>query len=167
MFLFCTYTRFVARCKGAYVKLHVAIGDRAVGKFVGKMRAIFLTALIAYGPSAPASARSDTDYPHRDWGHVATLDMTIADATTCIARELNRNGDALVLPVEGGNDVDFTVHVPWGKKMEPWETFKLRSSGGVTTMRVFYRHPVRQNGVGKDVARLQKRCLKVKSIDPA
>lgn len=117
--------------------------------------------------TAPALARSDTDFPHRDWGQVATLDMTVAEATACIARELSRNGDALVIPVDGGNDIDFAVRPMWGPKMEPWETFKLRSTDGITTLRIFYRHPVKKGGVSKDVARFQKHCLRVRRIDPA
>lgn len=114
--------------------------------------------------STGAIARSDTDYPHRDWGQVATLDMSLVEATACIARELNRTGDASVLPVEGGNDIDFAVRPMWGPKMEPWETFKIRSEGGTTTLRVFYRHPVKQKGVSKDVSRLQKQCLRVLNV---
>lgn len=126
---------------------------------------IVALALIA-APSA-AFGRSDTDYPHRDWGKVVTLDMNITEATACLARELNRRGDALVVPVDGGNDIDFTFHVAWGKKMEPWETFKIRTAGGTTTLKVFYRHPVKQSAVDKDIRRLQKQCLKVRQIDPA
>lgn len=114
-----------------------------------------------------ASARSDTDYPHRDWGQVATLDMSLTDATACIVRELNRNSDTSVIPVEGGNDIDVAPHLMWGPKPEPWNTYKLRNVGGVTTLRVFYRHPVKQKTVSKDVAKLQKYCLKIRQIDPA
>lgn len=108
-----------------------------------------------------------TDYPHRDWGQVATLDMTVQDATTCIARTLSRRGDALVLPVDGGNDIDFAVRPMWGPKMEPWETYKVRSSADRATLRLFYRHPVTAKGAGKDVRFLQKHCLKIASIKPA
>lgn len=117
--------------------------------------------------STPALARSDTDYPHRDWGQVATLDMAVVEATACIARELGRKGDAVVIPMEGGNDIDFAVRPMWGPKMEPWETYKVRSESGVTTLRVFYRHPVKRDGVGKDVARLQKQCLRVSKVEQA
>ncbi|WP_311271033.1 hypothetical protein [Sphingobium sp. WCS2017Hpa-17] len=113
--------------------------------------------------AAPSLARSGTDYPHRDWGRVLTLDMSTTDATTCIARELNRTGDAVVLPVEGGNDIDFAVRPIWGPKMEPWETYKVRSVNGATTLRVFYRHPMKPKTVAKDVARLQRQCLKILS----
>lgn len=124
-------------------------------------------ALILAGFVASASVGPDTDFPHRDWGQVAMLDMTVADATACIARELNRSGSVLVLPVEGGNDIDFTVNVLWGKKMEPWERFKLRGNGPTSTLSLFYRHPVTQKGVGKDIARLQKKCLRVSSMRPS
>ena len=113
-----------------------------------------------------ANAGENTDYPHRDWGKIATLDMTLDEATTCIARELARKGDVVVLPVDSGSDIDFAVRPIWGPKMEPWETFKIRQEAGATTLRLFYRHPVTRKGAGKDVVRLQKRCLKVRSIDP-
>lgn len=124
-------------------------------------------AIILAGFAASASAGPDTDYPHRDWGQIATLDMSVADATACIARELNRTGSVLVLPVESGNDIDFTANVPWGKKLEPWERFKLRGAGDTSVLTLFYRHPVTRKGAGKDVARLQKRCLRVKAIQAA
>lgn len=93
--------------------------------------------------------------------------MSLIDATTCIARELNRTGDATVLPVEDGNDIDFAVRPMWGPKMEPWETYKVRAENGLTTLKVFYRHPIKQKAVSKDVVRLQKQCLKVLKIDPS
>ena len=95
---------------------------------------------------------------------MAILDMSAPDAVTCIARELNRKGDAMILPVEGGGDIDFTVHVMWGKKLEPWETFKVRTENGKTVLRIYYRHPVKAKGISKDVAKMQTRCLVVKAI---
>lgn len=128
-------------------------------------RAIFtLAAAMAFAPVAIAGP--DTDYPHRDWGQVATLDMTLDEATTCVARAMDRKGGVLVLPVEGGNDVDFTHDVAWGKRMEPWLTFKLRAADRGSTMQVFYRHPYTVGKVAVKVRWLQKRCLKVASITP-
>ncbi len=115
--------------------------------------------------ATPALAGADTDYPHRDWGQVATLDMSLIEATSCITRELNRDGDATVIPADGGSDIDFAVRAAWGPKIEPWLTFKLRE-GEATTLRVFYRRPYSQGKVGKEVARLQERCLRVASIAP-
>ncbi|WP_293875583.1 hypothetical protein [Sphingomonas sp. UBA978] len=123
--------------------------------------------LILAGFAATASADKDTDYPHRDWGHVATLDMSVAEATACIARALDKGGSVLVLPVDGGNDIDYSVDVPWGKRPDAWERFKLRNDGATTTLRLFYRHPVSQKGAGKDVERLKKQCLRVSRVDPA
>lgn len=130
-----------------------------------KRLAIALTAALVLIPAADAG--EDTDYPHRDWGQVATLDMSVTDATACIARELNRNGEASVIPADGGNDVDYALRVMFGKKMEPWMTFKLREHDGRATMRIFYRHPFKASGIIKQVERLQKHCLKVASIMPA
>jgi hypothetical protein len=123
-------------------------------------RLIPLTALAA----VPSASVAGPDYPHRDWGKVAILDMTAADAITCIARELNRNGDAMILPVEGGGDIDFTAHVMFGKKLEPWETFKVRTEGEKTVLRIFYRHPIRAKRLTKDVEKMRGRCLKVTEI---
>lgn len=126
---------------------------------------ITLAAALALAPAA--SAAPDTDYPHRDWGQVATLDMSVIDATACIARELGRNGETSIIPAEGGNDIDYALRVMWGKKMEPWMTFKLRESEDGATMRIFYRHPFKAKNIIKQVERLQKRCLKVRSITSA
>jgi len=118
-------------------------------------------ALILAVVATTASARSDTDYPHRDWGQVMTLDMSVADATACIARELGRRADASVIPAEGGNDIDIAPRGLWGPKSEPWQTYKIRSENGTTVLRAFYRHPVRQGAVTKEVAKLGRRCLKL------
>ena len=126
----------------------------------------FAIILAGFALDPSAHARSDTDYPHRDWGQVVTLDMTVAEATSCVARELGRTADVSVIPAEGGNDIDIAAHVMWGKKMEPWQTYKIRGEGGIVTLRGFYRHPVKQKAVSKEVAKLQDRCLKAKSIDP-
>jgi hypothetical protein len=130
------------------------------------MKMIAITILSIATLPSQASARSDTDYPHRDWGQVVTLDMSVTDATACIMRELGRRADATVIPMDGGNDIDIAAHLAWGKKMEPWQTYKIRGDGGVTTMRAFYRHPVTQAGVSKEVGKLQEHCLKVKAISP-
>lgn len=117
--------------------------------------------------ASPALADPDTDYPHRDWGQVATLDMTLMDATACIARTLDRRGDAIVIPAEGGNDIDFAVRPAWGPKMEPWLSFKLREEGSATQLRIFYRRPMSRGKVANEVERLRKRCLMVSSITPS
>lgn len=119
--------------------------------------------LILAGFATPGAAQ---DYPHRDWGQVVTLDMTMADATACIAREMDRHGSVLVLPVEGGADIDFSVDVMWGKQLDPWERFKLRTEEGKTVLRVFYRKPTGPKSVGKDVERLRKRCLVIREMRP-
>jgi hypothetical protein len=56
--------------------------------------------------ASPATAQSNSRYPHRDWGKVATLNMSVIDATTCILRVLNRGSTATLIPAEGGNDID-------------------------------------------------------------
>lgn len=127
---------------------------------------LVLAASLAFIPAA--SAGPDTDFPHRDWGQVAILDMTLADATSCIARAMDRDGAVLVLPVDGGNDIDFSPGTMFGGSTnEPFLRFKVRESGDASTMRLFYRHPVRKKLAGRYVEKLQKRCLKVRSIDPA
>lgn len=112
-----------------------------------------------------ASARSDTDYPHRDWGKVVTLDMSVVDATACIMRELGRSADVTVIPADGGNDIDVAPHLMWGRKSEPWQTYQIRDQSGITTMRAFYRHPVKQSAIDKEVAKLQKFCLNATKIE--
>lgn len=122
-----------------------------------------LAIILAGFAATPAIAASDTDYPHRDWGQTLTLDMTTADATACIARTMGRHAEAAVIPMDGGNDIDVAPNSLWGPKLEPWTTFKVREAAGVVTLQVFYRHPIKQSSVGKEVARLEKRCLKVAS----
>ena len=121
-------------------------------------------AIILIGFAAvPAIAAPDTDYPHRPWGTVLTLDMSVSDETACIARTMGRHAEAAVIPMEAGNDIDVAPNSLWGPKLEPWMTFKVREEGGAVTMRAFYRHPVKKSSVSKDVARLEKRCLQVKA----
>jgi hypothetical protein len=112
-----------------------------------------------------ALTQSGTDHPHRDWGQVATLDMSITDATACIMRELGRNGEVALIPTEQGNDIDFALRVFAGKKMEPWLTFKLEKAEESTTLRVFYRRPFSAKGIIKQIERLQGRCLRVRAIE--
>jgi hypothetical protein len=118
--------------------------------------------LVLAGMALSASVGPDTDYPHRDWGQVVTLDMTVEAATTCIATTLNRDGDVLVVPVDGGSDIAYTLRKMWGPKGEPWERFKVRGEDGGATLRVFYRHPLSVGKITKHVGKLQKRCLKVR-----
>ena len=122
-------------------------------------------AILLASMSGVATAKTDTDYPHRDWGKELVLDMSLIDATACITREKGRQGTATVIPAEGGNDIDFKVAPVLfaGPSGEPWETFKVRESNGVTTLKVFYRHPYRQATISKDMAKLAKKCLRVKS----
>lgn len=127
-------------------------------------------ALILAGFAASASAGPDTDYPHRDWGQVAALDMTVSEAAACIVRIKSGGGaTAQVVPADGGTDIDFrpSAGLFGGSVFEPWETFKLREASGTTSMRIFYRHPYRQDGISKDFARLRKKCLKVVAVRPS
>lgn len=116
--------------------------------------------------AALMAAFSPQDYPHRDWGKVATLSMSVDEAAACIARTYNRRGGALVVPADGGVDIDATsfATIPRG---EPWQRFKLRTAGDVTTMRVLFRRPLSAKRTEKDVRKLGADCLRISSIDPA
>ena len=127
-----------------------------------------LAIILAGFATVPAHAGPDTDYPHRDWGKVAILDMTVAEATACVAREMRRHGPVLSIGAEGGNDIDWT---PGGLFQsggaEPWITFRIRSEHDQTRLRVLYRHPIIAKGVDGYIKKLEKRCLKVARISPA
>lgn len=116
--------------------------------------------------STPALARSDTDYPHRDWGKVVMLDMSAEDATGCIAREMRRQGPVMTLPVEGGNDIDWTAGGLFqAGGTEAWMTFKVRPETDGSSLRIFYRHPIISKGVYGYMKKLQKHCLRVSKTD--
>jgi hypothetical protein len=123
---------------------------------------VVIAALILSAAAAP-----DTDYLHRDWGQVATLDMSLADATACIARTLDREGSVLVLPVDGGNDLDYSAGTIFGGSVnEPWAQFKIRGTAAPTELRILYRHPVNQKWLRRVMRNLGKRCLKIGSLKP-
>lgn len=122
---------------------------------------LFLPILLAAIPGGSLAA-SDTDYPHRDWGQTLTLDMSVSDATDCIARVFDKGGSVLVLPTEGGNDIDWSIDVPWGKRPDAWERYSLRANGTATTLRASYRHPSSQKRVSKHVDNLKRACLRVR-----
>lgn len=126
-----------------------------------------LAAAMAFAPVAIASP--DTDYPHRDWGQVATLDMSLADATTCVTRGIARTYERVItVPVEGGTDIDAGPGGGFfGVAHDPWVRLMVREDAGAVTLRAFYRHPVSRKDVGKIIEKLKKRCLKVASIAPA
>jgi hypothetical protein len=92
--------------------------------------------------------------------------MTLADATTCVARTMDREGSVLVLPVEGGNDLDYSAGTMFGGSVnEAWATFAIRG-GQTSTLRISYRHPVNQKWLRRVMRNLQKRCLRVRQIQP-
>ena len=125
-----------------------------------KTPAIMLAGLAVF--ATHASARSGTDYPHRDWGQVLTLEMSVDEATACIAREMRRQGPILVLPVDGGNDIDWTAGGLFQKGgTEAWVNFKIRREGDTTKLRIFYRHPIITKGLNGYVKKLEKQCLVV------
>lgn len=131
------------------------------------IRTTITLAALALTPAATAAP--DTDYPHRDWGQVATLDMSLSDSAACLTRELARQyGHTLPIQVDGGTDIDAGPGPNmFGVPYEPWLRFKIRNEASATTLRVFYRHPVSQKQVSKLVQKMSKRCLKVRSISPA
>lgn len=147
------------------------IQDCALGILHGTLHLMRTPALLLTGFAAliatTATAGPETDFPHRDWGKIATLDMNQADASACVARAMDREGSVLVLPVDGGNDIDFSPGGLFGATTgEPFLRFKVRGGGSTSSLRVFYRHPIKQKLAGRYVEKLQKRCLKVRQIDP-
>lgn len=128
--------------------------------------ALSLAAYLAFVPVA--NAAPETDFPHRDWGKVATLDMTLPDATTCVTRGLARSYARIIpMPAENGTDIDGGPGGGvFGVPADPWVRAKVRQEGDVVTLRMFYRHPVSQKQVEKVVRRLEKHCLKVRSMNP-
>ncbi|MEY4056180.1 MAG: hypothetical protein RL519_1515 [Pseudomonadota bacterium] len=125
---------------------------------------ITVIAVIAFASSA--SAAPDTDYPHRDWGKVAVIDMSLPDATTCVIRGIARTYERVVpASVDGGTDIDAGPGGGlFGIAHDPWLRLMVREIDGDVTLRVFYRHPVSQKQVNKLVSKIQERCLKVRSI---
>lgn len=130
-------------------------------------RAIISLATIWFSMGT-AFASADTDYPHRDWGRVAILDMTPAEATSCVAQGISRSFErVLPIPVEKGTDIDAGPGGGFfGVSHDPWVRLKIRQEEGGVTLHAFYRHPLSQERIGKEIARMQKRCLKVRSIQP-
>ena len=123
------------------------------------------TALILVLASATAASAQDTDKPHRPWGKVAVLGMSFNDARACIAREFDKRGSVLVLPVEGGVDIDWTIGgAPFAPNMgEPLMTFQLRT-GAEVTLSALYRHPLQAKTIDGTLRSLTKRCLVVREI---
>lgn len=126
-------------------------------------RLIPLAALIV----SPAFASADTDYPHRDWGKVATLDMTASDATTCVTHELARQFERIIpVPTDGGAEIDGGPGGGFfGVAHDPWVRYKIRTEGGAVLLRISYRHPISQGTIERDVRRMSERCLKVRRIE--
>lgn len=120
--------------------------------------------LIFAGFAATASAKQDTDQPHRDWGKTAALGMSVTDATACIVRAKSRGGASTqIIPSENGVDIDYRAPggLFGGSVGKPWITYQLRENGAGASLTILYRHPYRQGGISKDFANLAKRCLKV------
>ena len=117
--------------------------------------------------AAPAIAGPDTDYPHRDWGKVATINMPLADATACVARGIRKQyPSVMVVPAEGGSDIDAAPGGGlFGIAHDPWLRLKVRGEGQKSTLRIFYRHPVNQKRIDKEVQKFEKLCLVVERID--
>lgn len=125
-----------------------------------------MLALITLGFAMPSAKPQDTDYPHRDWGEIAHLDMTAVEGAACVTRQLARiYGRVTPVPAEGGTDIEGG---PGGGLLgaahDPWVSYQVRASGDGSTLRVFYRHPVSAKNVGRDVRRMTKKCLRVARI---
>lgn len=120
------------------------------------------------GLTATSAAATDTDYPHRDWGQVATLDMTATEAAACVTRQLARiYGNVIPVPAEGGTDIEGAPGGGFfGVAHDPWVSYQVRQENDATVLRVFYRHPVSQKNISRDVRRMGERCLKIRQIDP-
>lgn len=124
--------------------------------------------LFAFALAAPlAPAQSGTDYPHRDWGQTATLDMSLGDATTCVTQGIARTFERVIpVPAESGSDIDAGPGGGiFGVAHDPWIRLKVRQEGTTVTLRAFYRHPLSQKRVGKLIDKMQKRCLRIRSLD--
>lgn len=128
-----------------------------------------IVTLILLAVAAPASAKEDTDYPHRDWGQVATLDMTPNEAAACVTRQLSRQfGRVTPVPAEGGTDIEGGPGGGvFGVAHDPWVSYHVRAEGQAATLRVFYRHPVSQKNLTRDVRRMGEKCLKIAKLSPA
>ena len=125
--------------------------------------------LLAGFAAIPAHAGPETDFPHREWGMVAMLNMSLTDATACVTRELARQyGRTTPVPAEGGTDIDGGPGGGlFGLAYDPWVRIKVREANGVVTLGASYRHPVSAKQLGKVITRMQKRCLRVAEIRPA
>lgn len=124
--------------------------------------ASYIGALVGF-VALGAAQGADTDYPHRDWGQTVTLDMTAPEAAACITRQMARlYGRVIPVPAEGGTDIEGGPGGGFfGTAHDPWVSYQVRSAANVTTLRVFYRHPISQKNIGRDVRRMGAKCLKI------
>ncbi len=126
-------------------------------------------AIILAGFALTASAEKDTDYPHRDWGRVVTLNMPLAAATACVTRQVSKlYGRVTPVPAEGGTDVEGGPGGGlFGVAHDPWVSYQVRGAANGSVLRVFYRHPVSQKTISREVKRMGEKCLQIASIAPA
>ena len=129
------------------------------------MIAVAALTVVAVIPAC-ALASPETDQPHRPWGKTAILDMTPADAQTCIARSMDKIGSVLVLPIDGGTDIDFTLSGGWltSSAGEAYARFQIRTDAGSVKLSGLYRRPLGANFFDGMLKSLQKRCLIVKDV---
>lgn len=114
-------------------------------------------------------AADKPDQPFRPMGEIAVLDMPLAEAQACVARTMDKSGSVLVLPVDGGADIDWGIGGGFlaPNTGEPYATFQLReNAAGKVTLAILYRHPMRAKVMRKTVDQLAKRCLVVRSMEP-
>jgi hypothetical protein len=122
--------------------------------------------ILVLAPMWPLAAGSD-DQPHRRWDKTAWTEATLAETQACVARVMDRMGSVLVLPVEGGADIDFTI----GGGLfvqgmgEPYARFQVRDEGSRRTIFGLYRHPLRGNIFDGSVKSMQKRCAIVITVE--
>lgn len=127
-------------------------------------QAIAIATAILVGWGGQAAAKTP-DKPHRPMGKVAILDMPFNEAQACIARQLDESGSVLVLPVESGSDIDWTIPGALFAQTagEPYATFQLRQDDQSVRLNVLYRRPLSASSMEKTVRNLSKKCLVVKS----
>jgi hypothetical protein len=109
--------------------------------------------------SAAAAPVTETrkGFPHRDWGEVATIDLPIDLAQSCVVQQLMTSGRVVSLPVENGSDVYFAVHSLMANG-PPYVRFMLRKHEDKTHLRALYRRPFGRGTVSGFVADLQAMC---------
>jgi hypothetical protein len=107
---------------------------------------------------APATSNAESPTPMRPFAEAIVTKVKMMEAQACATRDIAHYGQAVVVPVDGGVEIDELTRTLVTSPSDPRFRLRVTDNGEDRKIEAFYRHPVSAKLVAWRLAKMKRTC---------